>query len=73
MDWRGRKFISMLGFEVEGEEKKKNLNQENQDLGWMLGVIAVGIRGGVGRSSGCQQVEVCVPRGAQVYRTRLID
>ena len=23
MDWRGRKFISMLGFEVEGEKKKK--------------------------------------------------
>ena len=22
MDWRGRKFISMLGFEVEGEKKK---------------------------------------------------
>ena len=25
MDWRGRKFISMLGFEVEGEKKKKKL------------------------------------------------
>ena len=24
MDWRGRKFISMLGFEVEGEKKKKH-------------------------------------------------
>ena len=23
MEWRGRKFISMLGFEVEGEKKKK--------------------------------------------------
>ena len=43
----------MLGFEVEGEKKKKkNLKQENQDSRWMLGVVAVGVNGGVGRLSG---------------------
>ena len=27
MDWRGRKFISMLGFEVEGEKKKLEIGK----------------------------------------------
>ena len=38
MDWRGRKFISMLGFEVEGErEKKKKLEIGKLGFGMDVG------------------------------------
>ena len=38
MDWRGRKFISMLGFEVEGERKKKKKKLEIGKLGFEMDV-----------------------------------
>ena len=36
MDWRGGKFISMLGFEVEGEKKA--------EFGWRLEAAASGVK-----------------------------